>query len=120
MAVKPLHEGYSGDVRDRVENYQGNYIVHIGWDHHLLYAAPQALVLSPDMQFDEFRKNVMPQSFGAHPDFAAIDWTSVQWKLNGEVFQPRANKTLKELGVGHKSSIRFVTPGSQGIANAGV
>ncbi len=120
MAVKPLHGDYIGEVRDRVENYGGNYIVHIGWDHHLLYAAPQALVLSPDMLFSEFLENVMPQSFGAHPDFAGIDWASVQWKLNGEAIQPQAKQTLKELGVRHKSSLRFATPGSLGIANAGI
>lgn len=120
MAVKPLHEGYIGEVKDRVENYGGNYIVHIGWDHHMLYAAPQALVLSPDLPFAEFLQKVMPESFAAHPDFATIDWSGVQWKLNGAAFEPVPEKTLKDLGVRHKSVIRFDTPGAMGIGNAGV
>ncbi|MEH6638133.1 MAG: phenol hydroxylase subunit P4 [Porticoccaceae bacterium] len=120
MPVKALDENYVGEVKDRVENFNGNYIVHMGWDHHLLFAAPLALLLSPDMLFSELLEKVIPDSFGAHPELETIDWEGVEWHLDGKRFEPDTSKTLQQLGVGHKSSIRFNPPGSLGINNAGV
>ncbi|MFH4122484.1 phenol hydroxylase, partial [Acinetobacter baumannii] len=39
-----------------------------------------------------------------------IDWSKVQYTLDGQAISPESTKTLVELGFGHKSLLRFVTP----------
>jgi phenol hydroxylase P4 protein len=56
-----------------------------------------------------------PGFFGAHPDFAKIDWTQAVWFKSGKRWQPDASKTLAENGLAHKDVIRFRTPGLNGL-----
>lgn len=108
-------DGYINLVRDRVENFNGNQLVHVGWDDHLLFSAAQAFPLPPEMPFQALVSEVMTSVFNDHPDFAKIDWSTVKWVLDGESFVPDMAKSLKDNGVGHKSLIRFKTPGLMGI-----
>ena len=108
-------DGYVDNVRDRVENFHGNQLVYVGWDDHLLFSAAWAFPLPPEMPFQGLVAEVMPASFNDHPDFEEIDWASVEWVLDGKSFSPDMDKSLKDNGVGHKSLIRFKTPGLMGI-----
>lgn len=108
-------DGYIDLVRDRVENFHGNQLVYVGWDDHLLFSAAQAFPLPPEMPFQVLVSDVMASVFNDHPDFANIDWSTVKWKLDGEIFVPDMGESLKDNGVGHKSLIRFKTPGLNGI-----
>ena len=108
-------DGYVDNVRDRVENFHGNQLVYVGWDDHLLFSAAWAFPLPPEMPFQGLVSEVMPTSFNDHPDFEKIDWASVEWVLDGKRFSPDMDKSLKDNGVGHKSLIRFKTPGLMGI-----
>jgi phenol hydroxylase P4 protein len=105
--------------RDGVENFHGNQMVIIGWDHHLMISSPMAFPLPPDMPFGAMVSEVMPAAFAPHPDWELIDWDKVEWMLDGEGFTPELDKSLKENGVGHKSVIRFKTPGLDGINGSG-
>jgi len=108
-------DGYVDIVRDRIENFHGNQLVFVGWDDHLLFSAAQAFPLPPEMPFQALISDAMASVFKDHPDFKKIDWSTVQWVVDGEKFKPKMDKSLRENGVGHKSLIRFKTPGLKGI-----
>lgn len=119
MGVIAAYKNYSGPVRDAVENFHGNQIVYIGWDRHLMFSNPGALPLPPAMPFAALVKDVLPGAYGLHPDFAKIQWDKVEWMLDGKSFKPKMAASLAENGVGHKSVIRFVMPGLDGIGATG-
>ena len=119
MATKAISSDYMGEMKDVVENFHGNQIVYFGWDHHLMFCAPLAFPLPPDMPFGAVLSDVLPGALGMHPDFESIDWAAVQWRLNGETWQPDAAKSLAENGIDHKSILRFKTPGLNGVAGSG-
>jgi phenol hydroxylase P4 protein len=119
MAVAAITENYIGERKDRVENFHGNQILYIGWDHHLMFCAPVAVPVPPDTPFNKLVEEIIPGAFSLHPDFSRVEWDKVQWHLNGEDFQPQLDKSLIEQGVDHKSVIRFATPGLDGIKGSG-
>lgn len=115
MAVKSIGE-YKFPAADRVENFHGNQLVYIGWDKHLMFCAPIAFPLPPDMPFQALVEEVIPGAYSAHPEFEKIDWDAVEWSLDQEDFTPILDASLEANGVGHKSLIRMRTPGLNGIA----
>ena len=70
------------------------------------------------MPFGALVNEVLPSLYGSHPDFAKIDWSTVQWKHGRENFTPDLGKSLDENGLTHKSVLRFTTPGLTGIAGS--
>jgi phenol hydroxylase P4 protein len=81
-----------------------------------MICAPLAFPFPPDMPFGAVIEQVLPGIYGPHPDWAKIDWPSVEWLLDGEPFKPDFAKSLEANGVGHKSVVRFASPGLTGIA----
>jgi len=109
---------YEFEPRDRVENFNGNIVTYWHWEDHLMYCAAVALPFPPDMPFKTIMTEVLPNVYGAHPDASKIDWTTVEWCLNGEPLTPDPEKSLEENGIDHKSLITFCTPGLTGLAGA--
>lgn len=118
MPVIALEPGYTGEVRDRVENFHGNQLVFFGWDQHRLFCSPFTLPLPPDMPFGALVDNVIVPLLGAHPEGAAIDWAQVQWLRGDAPFTPDAEASLADNGLGHKSLLRLRTPGLNGIGGS--
>lgn len=116
MALVALDKDYADkiDIRDRVENFHGNIVVYLHWEEHLSFCAATAFPLPPDMPFGALLADILPTYYGMHPDFAAIDWAVVRWTVDGTAVTPDPEKSLKDHGVGHKSLIRFWTPGLNG------
>ena len=106
---------YEFEPLDRVENFHGNIVTYWNWVDHLMYSAPLALPLPPDMPFGKMIEEVLPSVYGLHPDIKKIDWAVVEWWLDGELFSPDPAKSLADNGLGHKSVVRFRTPGLTGI-----
>ena len=119
MAVAAIIDNYLGERLDRVENFHGNQVLYLGWDHHLMFCAPVAFPVPPDMPFNKVLEELMPGAYSLHPEFSEIDWDGVQWHLNGEPFTPDRDATLAEQGIDHKSILRFTTPGLDGIEGCG-
>lgn len=117
MAVVALDKDYAEkiDVRDRVENFHGNNVVYLHWEEHLSFCAALAFPLPPDMPFGALVQELIPTYYGAHPDCAKIDWSTVRWTIDGKDAAPDMAKSLKDHGVRHKSLIRFWTPGLNGF-----
>lgn len=110
---------YPAIVKDGVENFHGNQMVIIGWDHHLMISSPMAFPLPAAMPFGALVGEVMPVAFNQHPEWAQINWDEVIWMLDDGAFTPDFGKSLEDNGIGHKSVVRFKTPGLNGIGGSG-
>ena len=119
MAVQAAYPNYAGPIRDAVENFHGNQVVFIGWDEHMMFPFANAFPLPPAMPFGALVKELLPVAYGVHPDFAKIDWDKCEWLLDGAALNPDPAKSLAENGIGHKSLLRLVTPGLNGIGGIG-
>lgn len=115
MAVHALKPGYTGQVRDRVENFHGRQLLYVGWHDHLSFGAAHALALTPDTPFSALVENILPGVYAQHPDTARIDWKFVQWFRSSQPFTPELDKSLADNGLGHKAAIWFSTPGLNGV-----
>ena len=113
MSVKSP-KPYNFPAKDVRENFPAP-LLFIGWEDHLMFCAPFALPLPPDTPFGALSTAVLPTMYGVHPDFAKIDWNTVQWFKSGEPWQPDPAKSLADNGLQHKDSIRFRTPGLTGL-----
>lgn len=120
MPVKAITDNYTGEVKDRRENFGDQQIVYVGWDRHLMFPAPFAFLVPRDMPFSALMAEVLPVSFSVHPDWSQINWDQVQWLLNGASFTPNPNQSLLAQGIDHKSVLRFQTPELKGFQDAGV
>ena len=114
MAVVSTKD-YVGVPRDRVENFNGNRIVYVSWDQHLLFAASFMTCLSPDTLFRDWVQNNVVPLMAPDPDAANVDWSSVTWIKGGEAFRPDWDASLADNGIGHKAHLRFQTPGLNSI-----
>ncbi len=119
MAVAAITPDYVGEKMDRLENFHGNQVVYVGWDHHQFFCAPVEFATPPATPFSTLVDELIPSAYGLHPDFAQIDWDKVEWHLNGEPFSPDRDRPLIEQGVDHKSILRMATPGLNGIKGSG-
>ncbi|QHS11086.1 phenol hydroxylase subunit P4 [Sinimarinibacterium sp. NLF-5-8] len=115
MSVVALEPGYTGEIKDRVENFHGQQLLYIGWDQHLMYAAPLCIPVPPDLPFGALTAEIIPGLYPAHPDTARIDWSVVEWRRSGEVFTPDPARSVTDNGLGHKAILRFRTPGLNGV-----
>jgi phenol hydroxylase P4 protein len=73
------------------------------------------LPLSLDTTFEQLQTKVLPKLYAQHPDFGRIAWSKVQWFRGDVMFTPKATNTLAAQGFGHKSVLRFRTPGLEGL-----
>ena len=119
MAVNALEPGYTGENLDARENFGPNQLVYLHWEKHLMFCAALAFPLPPEMPFGAIIGELAPQFYGPHPDFDKIDWSTVTWTLDGEDFVPQPDVAIGEQGVGHKSLLRFTTPGLDGLGESG-
>jgi phenol hydroxylase P4 protein len=119
MAVKAAYEGYTGPNADAVGNFHGNQLVFIGWDEHMMFPFAGAFPLPPQMPFAALVNDLLPSVYAVHPDFAQIDWERTEWSVDGNRFTPAMEQDLAANGIGHKSLLRFATPGLNGIGNIG-
>ncbi|MBZ0333282.1 hypothetical protein MARI_05370 [Marinobacter sp. JH2] len=114
MSVNAISE-YRAEPKDRVENFNGMQLLYVYWPHHLMFCAPFALLVAPDMTFGTFVEDVLKPAVAAHPDAEKADFMNAQWRLNEEVFTPDHAATLIDNGIDHKSMLTITTPGLEGI-----
>lgn len=101
-------------VPDVRQNFHGNLVVYVHWEEHLSFCAALAFPLPPAMPFGTLVSDVVAPAYAAHPDAAKIDWSKVEWMIDGEKRAPDFGASLEANGIGHKSLIRFWTPGLHG------
>lgn len=113
MSVNAIGE-YRFDPKDKLENFHGNQLVYVHWEKHLSICSPVCFPLPPDMPFGALMSEILPAAYAKHPEWEKVDLGQVKWVLDGQPFAPDPGKGLKEQGIGHKSVIRFNTPGLNG------
>lgn len=113
MAVKSLTP-YPFAPKDTVDKFPAP-LLYIGWDDHKMFCSPVCVPMPPNTTFRELVQGTLPSVYSAHPDFSRIDWSQAEWFLSGQPFTPDMDKTLSEHGIGHKSALRFRTPGLTGL-----
>lgn len=107
-------------VRDRVDNFHGQQLIYVGWDHHTMICAPIALLVPPGLSFGELVDSLLAHSaFALHPDWPRINWAEVEWFASDQPVTPRRDTALKDQGFGHKTFLRMRTPALRGIAGSG-
>jgi len=50
MSVNALYD-YKFEAKDKVENFNGMQLLYVYWPNHLMFCAPFALLVQPDMSF---------------------------------------------------------------------
>lgn len=118
MSVNALYD-YKFEPRDKVENFNGMQLLYVLWPNHLLFCAPFALLVSPDMSFAALVEELIKPAAAAHPDAAKADFLHADWKLNDQAFTPDASTSLKDQGIDHKSMLTVTTQGLDGISGVG-
>jgi len=115
--IKVLHKGRV--IEDKVENFNGMQLLYVLWPNHLMFCAPFALLVQPDMTFGAMVEEILKPATASHPDAANADFLAAQWLLNDEPFTPDADASLIDNGIDHKSMLTVTTPGLNGLAGAG-
>ncbi len=115
MSVRAITPDYEKHIqyRDVQELYHGALLVYVHWEQHISFVAAVALPLPPPTPFGAL-PTILKDMYGPHPDFEKIDWEKAVWMIDGVKVQPDFSKSIAENGVGHKSLIRFWTPGLNG------
>lgn len=113
MSVKAIGP-YNFPPKDARENFPAP-LLFIGWENHLAICCPVCLPLPAETPFGALGAAVLPGTYGSHPDFARIDWNTVEWTKSGQPWTPDPAKSLAENGLQHKDVIRFRTPGLNGL-----
>ncbi len=118
MSVNALYD-YKFEPKDKVENFHGMQLLYVLWPDHLMFCAPFALLVQPEMTFKALVEEILKPATASHPEAAKADFLGGQWLLNDEPFTPDANASLKDNGIDHKSMLTVTTPGLKGIAGTG-
>jgi phenol/toluene 2-monooxygenase (NADH) P4/A4 len=107
-----------GDYRIPARDVRARFpapLLYIGWDGHMMFAAPLCVPVPGETRFADLVAQLLPKLYGQHPDFARVDWARVQWFRSDRLFTPDPTRTLAELGFQHKSLLRWRTPGLEGL-----
>jgi len=118
VAVKAITPDYKGEALDGVENFHGNIMIHVNWEKHLMFCAPLAFALPPDMPFSKLIGEVLPEAYGYHPDWQKVDWAKVTWTHDHQPFEPKPDASLADNGIIHRSLLRFTVSGTDGIGGS--
>lgn len=114
MSVKAKYD-YTFEPKDKVDNFHGMQLLYVCWPNHLLFCAPFAFLVPPEMPFGDFVETILSPAVTAHPDAAKADFANAQWTLNDAPFSPDRSASLSGSGIDHKSILTVRTEGLNGI-----
>jgi phenol hydroxylase P4 protein len=106
MAIKALGP-YDFPSADRQENFGDDMLVHVMWANNMMFAAAACFRAPRAMAWGDFKAQMVDPWAASDPDYDPA--TPADWRLDGEAFMPHPDKTLADLGVGHKGLISFRT-----------
>lgn len=106
MTVKALYD-YDFPSADRAEVFGDDQLVYVLWDGNPLLCSAACFRVPKAMAFGEFLSTVVYPWAASDPDFdpAAVH----NWRLFDDAIEPGADRSLAELGVGHKALLKFST-----------
>lgn len=104
MPVKALYN-YKFAPRDRAEVFGDDILVYAYWIDNPFFCAASAWRVPKNMKWKDFVGQIFGQLYSLDPDFKNVK--SWRWYHFDSEFKPDDEKTLSELGLRHKSLIRF-------------
>lgn len=108
MTVKALYD-YDFPSTDRVENFGGDQLVYVHWRGNLFLVSAAAFRAPRAMPFAEFVATMVNPWAASDPDFDPSRMGG--WRLFDQLLgpdgDPAGDKTLADLGIGHKALLSF-------------
>jgi len=106
MAVKALYD-YDFPSADRIENFGDDQLVYVHWAGNPLFCSAAAFRAPRATPFGEFVAAMVQPWAASDPEF---DPASIAgWQLFDEPLAADPQRSLAELGIGHKSLLTFRT-----------
>jgi phenol/toluene 2-monooxygenase (NADH) P4/A4 len=104
MPVKALYD-YEFPSADRAELFGDDQLVYVHWDGNPLFCSAACFRAPKAMPFGEFVEAIVTPWAASDPDFdpAAIR----DWHLFNEELTPDPDRSLADLGIGHKALLHF-------------
>lgn len=104
MAVKALYD-YDFPSADRIENFGDDQLVYVHWRGNPLFCSAACFRAPQGMPFAEFVTALVEPWAASDPDF---DPSTVRdWQLFDEPLEVTGEKSLADLGIGHKALLTF-------------
>lgn len=108
MTVKALYD-YEFPSADRVELFGDDQLVYVQWAGNPLLCSAACFRVPQAMPFGEFVESMVVPWAASDPDF---DPAGVRdWHLFDEPLDPAADRSLTDLGIGHKALLTFSARG---------
>ncbi len=105
MAIKALGE-YDFPSASRQELYGDDMLVNVWWKNNPMFCSAGCFRAPKAIKWADFRSEILGPWASSDPDYdPSVNW---EWELEGQPFTPDDNKTLEEMGVGHKHTITMV------------
>lgn len=104
MTVKALYD-YDFPSADRVENFGDDQLVYVHWKGNLFLVCAAAFRAPRAMPFGDLVTAMVNPWAASDPEFdpAAVH----DWQLFGQPLNGADDKSLAELGIGHKALLTF-------------
>ena len=107
MPVRSLSGTYDYPSSSRQELYGDDQLVSVHWEGNLTFGAPACFRAPRALPWSEFMAQFVDPWAACDPDYDPS--TPTGFRLDGDAFIPQPDKSLADLGVGHKSLICFRT-----------
>jgi phenol/toluene 2-monooxygenase (NADH) P4/A4 len=106
MTVKALYD-YNLPSADRAEVFGDDQLVYVLWEGNPLLCSAACVRVPKALSFGEFLATVVHPWAASDPDFDPA--TVHDWRLFDDPIDPEADRSLADLGVGHKALLKFST-----------
>ena len=106
MTVKALYD-YEFPSADRAEVFGDDQLVYVLWNGNPLLCSAACFRVPKATSFSEFLQTTVYPWAASDPDFDPD--TVRDWRLFDEPISPAADRSLAQLGVGHKALLKFAT-----------
>jgi phenol/toluene 2-monooxygenase (NADH) P4/A4 len=106
MTVKALYD-YDYPSKDRQEVFGDDILVNVLWTNNLMFGSPACFRVPKAMSWADFKSQMIDPWAASDPDYDPS--APGNWQVNGEKFDPAADVSLADTGVGHKGLLAFRT-----------
>lgn len=106
MTVKALYD-YTFPSADRAENFGEDQLVYVQWDGNPFFCSAATFRAPQAIPFASFLSDIVVPWASSDPDFDVAKVTD--WRLFDDDLEIADDKSLADLGIGHKGLLKFRT-----------
>lgn len=104
MSVKALYD-YDYPSADRAELFGDDQLVYVHWKGNPLFCSAACFRVPRAMPFGDFVTGMVQPWAASDPEFDAAKLHD--WRLFEDSLEPASDKSLDDLGIGHKALLTF-------------